>query len=153
MFEVSSGKKEGTLEFLGGRREKTDTTIISSAVREAIEESAEYLQISDKNLLDCPFKKVWSSWIFFIRVPNMENEKFQENLKIIKETRPTDYAFLEMKNLVHIPIDQFIDMEYPKSDITVFSVEKKEYKVLRFAALCIFSGVCQNLPKGKTHNI
>ena len=30
-----------------------------------------------------------------------------------------------MKNLVHVPIEQFIGMEYPKGDITVFSVEKK----------------------------
>jgi len=147
MFEVSSGKKEGTLEFLGGKREKNDKTIISSAVREAIEETAEYLLLSDTNLIDCPYKKVWSSWIFYIRVPNMENEKFQENLKIIKDNRPSDIAFLEMKTIVHVPIDQFLTMEYPKSSITVYSIDGKEYKVLRFAALCIFAGINENLEK------
>jgi hypothetical protein len=144
MFEVASGKKEGTLEFLGGKREKNDVSVIASAVREAIEESAEYLQISDEDLIDCPFKRVWSSWIFYIRVPNMENEKFQENLHIINSTRPDDYAFLEMKGIVHVPVDQFTNMEYPKGDITVVSIDNTQYKVLRFAALCIFSGIGPN---------
>jgi hypothetical protein len=122
MFKATgTSMRPGQIEFLGGSRDESDETAMHTAVREAYEESCRMLNVSISDLFRCPYKKVWSSFIFYLRVPQITNEMFQKyRQKTIDDSMPGCY--LEMDELVLVPIKEFTD---PITKKAIFPPKKK----------------------------
>lgn len=158
MFKASktSNTRPGQIEFLGGSRDEKDETAMHTAVREAYEESCKMFNITLSDLFRCPYKKVWSSFVFYLRFPEIKDELFQKyREKAILEGLPSYY--LEMDSLILVPIKEFLDPETkkpifpPKKKLMyVKDINGKEQAVWQLAAMAAWGFFSSNCPINET---
>ena len=154
MFRASDrSNRTGKLEFLGGRRDPSDATAIDTAVRESYEESCKLINIKREDLYKCPYKKVWSSFVFYTRFNELYDADFQENRKILLENAEENKYFLEMDKLVYVKISEFYNFEtmrpiYPnkKKIFTVSDINGEKHGVWLISAMAAWGFFSRNLP-------
>jgi hypothetical protein len=154
MFRASErSNRTGKIEFLGGRRDENDVTAIDTAIREAYEESFKLIKIEPADLYSCPYKKVWSSFVFYPRFDKLDNAQFQENRQILLQNAEENRYFLEMDKLIYVKISEFYDCEtmkpiYPnKREIfKVRDVDGQEHSVWLMSAMAAWGFFTRKLP-------
>ena len=154
MFRASDrSNRTGRLEFLGGRRDESDVTAIDTAIREAYEESCKLIDIKPADLYTCPYKKVWSSFVFYARFPKLEDSEFQKNRAILMENAEENKYFLEMDKIVYVKISEFYDSEtmkpiYPnkKEVFKVHDINGEKHSIWLMSAMAAWGFFTRKLP-------
>ena len=105
-------------EEFGGGISNNKESIIKNAIYELREETANMINIKNEDIFDkyldlkIPKRKNSYYRCYYLRIDQMNEKIFNKNLNVLKKNKETASSFLEMDEIVFIPISNFFNSHF-----------------------------------------